>query len=289
MRLTTGRETVLAIPDTQIPFHHPDTIEFLKWVADKYQPTQIVHLGDEVDFHAMSDYTSDPDGHSPGKELKLSIEVMKDLYREFPTCKVVTSNHTARPFRRAFKSGIPKIFMKSYREFLEAPDTWEWRDHWEIDGVTYFHGEGFSGPNCTRNVVTKKMASCVFGHTHAHAGVYYYATEKNLYFGFNAGCLVDNKAYAFAYSKNIPSKPIVGCGVIRKGIPQFIPMLLNPQGRWIRASGQGRMFTSAAVAAMSRSDRLSCPVCKSDKLWKKGHSAGRRRYKCKDCGGNLYV
>lgn len=30
-----------------IPYHHPDTIKFLKAVKKKYKPTRVVNLGDE--------------------------------------------------------------------------------------------------------------------------------------------------------------------------------------------------------------------------------------------------
>jgi hypothetical protein len=40
MILYTGRERVLVLPDIQAPYHHADTLAFLDYLSDKYQPTK---------------------------------------------------------------------------------------------------------------------------------------------------------------------------------------------------------------------------------------------------------
>ncbi len=227
------KQTVLVIPDTQFPFAHKDTFEFLRAVAKKYKPTEVVHIGDEIDLHAMSNFEHDPDGYSAGHELKIALKDMRKLYNMFPVVKVCTSNHTARPFRRAYKYGIPKAFLRAYSDFMEAPNGWTWADKWEIDGVIYEHGEGQSGMMGAINAAKGNMQSTVIGHLHAFAGIQWAANPQHLYFGFNVGCLIDHRAYAFAYGKNFKNKPILGCGIVIKGIPMFVPMLLNKKGRWV--------------------------------------------------------
>lgn len=227
------RHTVLVISDTQAPFQHRDTIPFLRAVCKKYTPNEYIHIGDEMDFHALSDYTADPDGYSAGHELTEGLKFMRALYKEFPKMKVCTSNHTARPLRRAFKVGIPRAFLRDYKEFLEAPDGWEWADKWVIDEVIYEHGEGQSGPLGALKAALGNMQSTVIGHLHAFAGISWSANPRHLVFGFNVGCLIDTKAYAFSYGKHFKNKPILGCGVVIKGIPVFVPMTLNRRGRWV--------------------------------------------------------
>jgi hypothetical protein len=224
---------VLVISDTQIPFQHRDYIPFLKAVAAKYKTTEVVHIGDEVDFHAISEHDSDPDGMSPGDELKAALKELKILYKAFPKVKACISNHTARPFRKAFKYGIPKAFLKGYGEFLQAPKGWQWADHWIIDGVKYEHGEGFSGKDAALKAAHGNGRSTVIGHVHAFAGIHYSASPENLIFGMNVGCLIDRHQYAFNYGKVFKSKPIISCGVVIDGIPHLIPMILNKQSRWI--------------------------------------------------------
>jgi hypothetical protein len=112
---------VLCVPDLHCPFEHIDALRFLKAVKKKYSPSKVVFLGDEMDAHAISDYDADPDGLSAGKELEKTIEHLQGFYKLFPRAMVCTSNHTARPFRAAYKYGIPKAFMKDYSDFLKAP------------------------------------------------------------------------------------------------------------------------------------------------------------------------
>jgi hypothetical protein len=228
-----GTLTVLAIPDYHAPFNHKDAYDFLVWVKRKYQPNKVVCLGDEADMHALSDYDHDPDGYSAGQELEKSIEELEKLYALFPNVMVCTSNHTARPFRKALKFGIPKAYLRDYHEFLRAPKGWSWADHWEVDGIRYEHGEGQSGPMGALKSALGNMQSTVIGHIHSHAGIMFSANEKHLVYGFNVGCLIDRQAYAMAYGKHHKSKPILGCGIITKGIPEFVPMLLDSRGRWV--------------------------------------------------------
>lgn len=41
---------ILFISDMHIPYHHVDTIAFLKHLKAKYKPTRVICLGDEVDM-----------------------------------------------------------------------------------------------------------------------------------------------------------------------------------------------------------------------------------------------
>lgn len=229
-----GRERVLAIGDLHAPFEHPDALEFLRWVKKRFEPTKTVIMGDEADFHAISDYDHDPDGDSPGRELARAIEHLKEFYVEFPKARVCTSNHTSRPFRKAYKTGLPKAVFRSYREFLRAPKGWYWDDKFEIDGVVYQHGDPFTGKDAAIKAAQANMQSTVIGHVHSFAGIQYNANHKHLYYGFNVGCLIDAKSYAFSYGKTLPNKPIIGCGIITRGVPTFVPMLLDSKGRWIK-------------------------------------------------------
>jgi hypothetical protein len=226
------KRVVMVIPDMHIPFHHADAFDFLKAVKTKYKPHEFVNLGDMEDWHSISMHDHDPDGMSAGDELKSLRDQVKPMFTLFPKLKICTSNHGSLPFRRAFKFGLPSELIKSYREILRAPTTWEWSDQWEIDGIIYEHGDPFSGQNGAIKCAEQNMKSTVIGHIHSFAGIQYSANSRYLIFGFNSGCLIDKDKYAFAYAKKNKRKPIIGCGLIVDGIPQFIPMRLNNSGRW---------------------------------------------------------
>ena len=225
---------VLAIPDLHIPFEHTDALKFLAAVKRKYKPTIIVNMGDIEDWHSISMHDHDPDGMSPGDELKALRLKIKPLFKMFPKMLVCTSNHGSLPLRRAYKFGLPSELIKSYKDIINAPKGWDIADSWEIDNVIYEHGEGFSGAAAAINSAKGNMQSTVIGHIHAFAGIQFSANSKHLIFGFNTGCLIDRHKYAFAYGKKMKSKPILGCGVIIHGIPVFIPMILDKNGRWNR-------------------------------------------------------
>ena len=229
------KEIVLVISDLQIPFQHKDSFKFLRAVKEKYKPTKVVCIGDEVDFCALSDFYQDPDGMSAGEELTKSIKEMKKLYELFPNVMSCLSNHTGRIMRKAFKSGIPTAFIRSYKEFFEAPEGWEWREFWIIDEVRYEHGHAMSGgaAGVLSNACVKNQRSTVFGHFHTGAGIRYISTPESLLFSFNVGSLIDRHSYAFNYSQAQKIRPVLGLGIVDKGIPTFVPMLLAKGGRWV--------------------------------------------------------
>ena len=227
-------DTVLVISDTQAPFQHRDTLAFLKHLKDTYKPTKVVHIGDVMDLHALSQYDSNPDGMSSGDELIAAQAFLKNLYQVFPEVSVLTSNHDIRAYKRATQAGIPRAFLKDYSEWFLSPPGWKWVDEIKIDDVLYIHGHQIpsGGGNVMHNAMRHYMRSVVFGHFHTRMGIDYYATADNLLFGMCVGSLIDHKAYAFEYQKLSARKPLIGAAVIVDGHPLIEPMLLNKKGRW---------------------------------------------------------
>lgn len=223
---------VLVIADTQAPFIHQDYLRFLKAVQKKFKTTITVHVGDLIDHHALGDWDHDPDGFSAGDELKEAIKKLQPYYKAFPNMKVCKGNHDERIFRRAMKYGIPRAYLREYREFLLAPKGWKWQDRVEIDNVIYKHGLGYSGVNGAINAAKDELKSCVIGHLHADAGVLFWANSQVLLFGMNVGSGIDKDSYAFEYGKHMRKKPILSCGVVVDGNPVLVTMHLNKRGRW---------------------------------------------------------
>jgi len=216
---------VLVISDTHIPFSHKDSIEFLKDVKNRFKCNKVVHIGDEWDNAALSRFDKDPDGKSAGDEYKEAVQESKRWYTAFPSVEVVESNHGVRPFKKAFAAGIPRAYMKSYKEFTKAPAGWNWQPKLVIDDVLYFHGEPFAGDKAHLNAAIKSRMSTVIGHVHCYAAVSYTRSNKDQIFGMNVGCLIDEKTYPFKYAENHATRPTLGCGVVLEGQEAFfIPM-----------------------------------------------------------------
>jgi len=163
--------TTLYIPDLHIPFHHPDAFAFLKHIKGEFEPDIVVCLGDEVDMAALSFHEKDPDMPSASDEYRISLEHLGKLYKLFPDVLCNLSNHTARPFRVAYKAGLPSQMMRSYKEFLKAPATWSWHERIIINDVVSVHGDPKSGRNAAWSWMCDHRMSTVIGHIHGHGGV----------------------------------------------------------------------------------------------------------------------
>jgi predicted phosphodiesterase len=218
---------VLVVADTHFPFEKEGYLAFCRRTQEEYDCGTIVHIGDEVDLCAISQWEKDPDGFSAGNEVILAQEKMNAWYKVFPEVFVCIGNHTARIFRTAKTAGIPKKFIKSYEEAWNAPLTWKWSENWEFNNVLYTHGTGFSGANAAIRIAQAYRQNVCCGHIHSEAGIQYNASKKDLIWGLQVGGALDDKTYAAAYAKDQLKKSIVGCGVVLNGkLPLFIPMNL---------------------------------------------------------------
>lgn len=228
----TKKQTILVISDLHCPYQHPDAIAFLAAVKRKYSPTDVVCIGDEVDFHALSFHDSDPDLDSAGIELEKAIQALKEIYKLFPKVTVVESNHGSMVLRKALAGGIPKKAIRSYNDILEAPRAWKWVFDTKIKtplGPIYFcHGKSAS----PGKMASQYGMSVVQGHYHEKAQISYISTPEKLMFDAHTGCLADDSSLALGYNKVNPKRPIVSLIVIIDGIPQLVPMLLKKGGRW---------------------------------------------------------
>lgn len=217
--------TVLAIPDLHAPFQHPDALRFLTHIKNEHKPDLVICLGDEIDFAALSFHDKDPEMPGPVEEYKCALDFMLQLYKVFPNVMTCRSNHTDRPFRVAFKAGLPSQMLRSYAELFKAPPGWSWHDRIVVDNTCYIHGDPRCGEGAARAWLKENRMSTVIGHVHGHAGVGYSQSPFNQSFWMNAGCLIDLEAMAFRYGSKYANKGTLGCGLIYGGhSAYFVPM-----------------------------------------------------------------
>jgi hypothetical protein len=223
---------ILVISDTHAPFQHPDTIKFLKAIKAKYKPDRVIHIGDEIDSHAMSYHDTDPDSFSAGEELKRGREVIWQIEDIFPKVDVIESNHGSLWYRKAKTHGFPREAIKTYEEILR---TKKWKWHFELTlrlpngQPCYFH----HGRSANALVASQHRGMpIVQGHYHEKFNIQYWGTTERLNWGMNVGCLVDDKALAFEYNNSNLKRPVIGLGMIIDSQPKLIPMVLKSNGRW---------------------------------------------------------
>ncbi len=208
---------VLCVSDLHSPFIHPRAFDFIRKLYKQEKPDEVVFLGDEVDCAAFSTHPKDPHMPAANDEMEAAIDALLPFYQAFPKAKICWSNHVLRPFKRAAESMLPEMFLRSWKEVIKAPKCWEWRDQWEIDGVAFRHGDGFSGKHANRSAVERMRQSVVIGHVHSCAGVSYTASPSDTIFGAAMGCLINPAHRAFAYGKYDTAKPIISAGVVYDG------------------------------------------------------------------------
>jgi len=224
---------ILVISDQHIPHHHTDMMDFLSAIKKKYKPTRILNIGDEIDGHAISYHSPNPDLASAGDELRKAVEVIHELEELFPKMDLVHSNHGSLVFRKALTHGLPKAFIREYNEFLQVGKGWKWHEDIIIKAsngqdIYFCHGK-------TANILKLGQQygmNVVQGHYHTKFNIQYWGNPSALHWGLQVGCLIDKDSLAYEYNKLFKDRPIIGTGIIIEGLPYLLPMVLNKGGRW---------------------------------------------------------
>jgi hypothetical protein len=146
------------------------------------------------------------------------------------------SNHGSLAFRKAKAHGIPAAYIKTYREVLFpgcGGGGWSWHHKLRVENpwgrdMQFQH----IGNGDLMSLAAHENANIIVGHMHTKFGVGYSASEVDTYWSVYTGWLGDYQALAFAYGENIAKKPVLGCVVIKHGVPFTIPMRLDRDNRW---------------------------------------------------------
>ena len=226
---------ILVIPDLHFPYCHMDALDFLHKIQKNLQPTRIICLGDELDYHAASFHDSDPDLDSAGKELTLGLGYIDTLHELFPKMELLHSNHGSMAYRKAKAGNMPRHLLKSYNEVLGvSSDDWSWHESIVLElpngnKCKFVHG-------ISANILSASQSigmSLIQGHHHSLFELRYWTAGQGLHFAITSGCLIDDKSMAFAYNKLQVKRPIMGVTFIENSIPHLIPMALDENNRWI--------------------------------------------------------
>lgn len=225
LSINSKNGNVLVVGDLHEPFTLNGYFEFIKETRDKYNCGTIVFIGDIVDNYSTSRWDHDPDGMSAGDECELTISRLQRWYKEFPEAIITIGNHDSRMFKAAFKAGLPKSWIKDYKDIFNTPNGWRFVTSIEIDGVDYSHGDGGNGDLAALNRAKELRQSSVIGHGHSFSGVRFIASRHDTIFGMNVGCGVDAETYALSYAKDQTRRPVISCGVVLNNGKQPIVVL----------------------------------------------------------------
>ena len=226
-RLILVRNTLI-IGDTHLPFEVKGYLEFCKQTQKKFKCTNIIHIGDLVDNHAISYHEHDPDGWSPLDEMRAADEKLLKWFKAFPKVSLCRGNHDVLVDRKGKTVGLPRRCFQSFRNIWNLPKAWVDDFEFEFDNVRYVHGNGYSGKSGHVKAMEANRQSTVIGHLHSVAGVEWDANSRECIFGMSVGCGIDKDKYAFEYGRYFKKKPIISCGVVLDNgrFPLVIPMEL---------------------------------------------------------------
>lgn len=215
---------VLVIPDLHEPVTHPGALAFCQDLLEQWRCDTVIFIGDVVDWHGISFHARHPSAPGVKEEYGLAKERIARWVEAFPEAMVCIGNHDERPERLAASVNIPPEFIMSYQAMWDCPK-WEWASHHFIDDVYYFHGKKKSGMYPAANVMRKQGMSVVMGHCHSRANIVSMTNPFRRFFAMDTGCLVDDRAYAFAYGEEATDRSTLSAGVVIDGQPylEFLP------------------------------------------------------------------
>jgi hypothetical protein len=240
------------VGDLHFPFVHPMYLRFCQDVFAAWRVDKVHLIGDINDGHGLSFHEHDANGMSAEDEAAAADLHIQKWHRTFPKATVSIGNHDERYWRVAAKAGMPKRYLKPYKEAFKTP-SWDWQLEHEFDGVIYTHGTGNSGKDAAINLAIQRRRSTVIGHIHSFPGVKWHANADSRIFGMNVGCGIDCGAYAFAYSKNFPVRPFLGCGIVLDGeLAYFEPMPCGAGDRYNRSKAETKTRLGRFIQSLKR-------------------------------------
>jgi len=214
---------VLVIGDTHAPAMHPKYISFLKKIERKYNCNRVVHIGDLVDWSAISFHEKDPSMPGAVEEYKTARKQVSKIHKAFPKVDYMIGNHSDLPARKAALVGLPTEVMIPFKK-LWGLDGWKIHERFSdlrLDNVIYRHGDKGKGGQRLAALSNAKDEHCslVQGHYHSQFGIEFAANHDRAIWGMQVGCGVAPNHPSMRYSRVYSQRPLLGCGVVINGEP----------------------------------------------------------------------
>jgi predicted phosphodiesterase len=225
-----GLNRVLVIGDCHAPAMHPDYVPFLKSIYEKHKCNRVVHIGDSVDWNAISFHEKDPAMPSPEQEYKEAYKQIQELYKAFPVLDYLKGNHSDLPSRKARHIGLPESVIMPFEKIWNV-EGWNIHPRYHdliIDGVIYRHGDKGKGGQRIAALANAKdeHKPVVQGHLHAQFGIEFAANHDRVIWGMQVGCGTAPNHPNMSYSRVYSARPILGCGLVLEGEPYLERMKL---------------------------------------------------------------
>lgn len=194
-------KSVLVIPDLQIPYHDPKSLEAVHKLMKDYKWDEVVCIGDFLDFDSISSHNKDNlreiSGKTVFKDYGVGNRILDKWQKLCPRAKftLIEGNHEYRVERYIDANPqmegmieVPIGLKLKERGFNWVP-FWSQGKTYDIGKATFIHGRA------TTQFHTKHMAyrygrNVFYGHTH---DIQQYSVEQdgkdNVFVGQSLGCL----------------------------------------------------------------------------------------------------
>ena len=180
-KIMKKHDRILVISDLHFPYHFPEVFAFLIKLKNKYKPTKIVMIGDEMDWHSINvSHIINPDLPAPVDELEIGRSLCKQLEKIFPEMVLLESNHGSMVLRRAMAKGMSRFFLRDYNEILDVGSGWRWQEKHIIETTK---GRVMFAHQFCRDIakaVRETSMSCCQGHFHTVSEVKYEGNDFHL-------------------------------------------------------------------------------------------------------------
>ena len=208
---------IVILPDTQLPYDDRRALKAVIQFVGDFQPDEVIHIGDVMDFPQPSRWNKDTAGEFAGSVFKDSEQAkarllgpLREVYQG--PIGMHEGNHDERP----------RTYLAKYAPALAESNAFDLDKLLDFDGfgitflpefhkvapgwlTTHGHKGGISlsrfAGHTALGAATKFQSSVVIGHTHrlglaAHAYGYDNTVKKTVY-GFEVGHLMNMKDAAY--------------------------------------------------------------------------------------------
>lgn len=223
---------VQILGDTHCPAMKTGYVAFLQSVQKQYKPDRIVHIGDLVDWSALTYHERHSDLPGPRDEMRAARRQVARITEAFPKVDILLGNHDCLTDRQMVTAGLPPELLRSFADIWRLPRGWTVHERFSsitIEGVAYMHGEtGPCGQGAALRQAKELFRNVVIGHAHSQAGATWFANSEFRVFGLSVGCGIDKDKLSMRYGRKFTRKPILGCGIVIDGYQAiFVPWRLR--------------------------------------------------------------
>lgn len=212
-------EKILIVPDSHQPFEDKRAWALMLSVGRAIKPTHVIHLGDLVDFYALSFHEKDPRRATMlDEELESGRQALRQLKSLGAKNNVLLgSNHHDRLIRY-MRTKAPELGdLLSERKLLDLDKIGfklvPYKQSYLLGKMRYTHDVGLAGANAAKKSMESVGHNLVIGHTHRLEYVVSGTLDGKRRLGVSLGWLGDVNAIDYMHKDKVAKDWSLGFGV----------------------------------------------------------------------------